>query len=72
MKACDIRQLGVDELRGKVRQWEDEAFRNRFKAQAAETKDTSLMRKTRRNIARAKTILGEKLKAQGSATNARE
>ena len=69
MKVHDLRQLSVEELKGKVREWADEKFRSRFKAQTAEAKDTSVLRKLRRDIARAKTILSEKLRAQGSSSD---
>lgn len=69
MKAGDVRQLGIEELRGKIRQWKDEAFRTRFKAQSSETKDTSVFRKVRRNIARANTILAEKIRSKESEKN---
>ncbi|MBI1861307.1 MAG: 50S ribosomal protein L29 [Deltaproteobacteria bacterium] len=69
MKARDVRQLGIDELKGKIRQWKDEAFRTRFKAQTSETKDTSTFRKTRRDIARAYTILAEKMRTKESEKN---
>jgi len=63
MEAKELRTLGVDELRARCRQWGEELFRARFRAQSAETKDTSVFKKLRRDIARAQTVLNEKLKA---------
>lgn len=62
MDAAELRQLGVDELRAKIRQLHDEKFRTRFRAMTSETKDTSAARKVRRTIARAETVLNEKLR----------
>ena len=69
MKIQDIRGLGIEELNGKIRQLKDERFRNRFKAQSSESRDTSVSKKLRRNIARFKTVLSEKQKAVGADKN---
>lgn len=69
MKVQDLRQLGVEELKGKIRQWRDDSFKNRFAAHSAEKKDTSILRKTRRNIARGLTILAEKQRTQEIPSN---
>lgn len=63
MELKDLRQLGATELNSRVQQWGEELFRARFKGQTGETRDTSVFRKLRKNIARAKTILNEKSKA---------
>lgn len=63
MEAKELRTLGVDELRARCRQWGEELFRARFQAKTAEAKDTSIFKKLRRDIARAQTVLTEKLKA---------
>lgn len=60
MEAKELRQFGVDELKGRVRQWREELFRSRFKGQTSEARDTSIYRKLKQDIARALTILGEK------------
>ncbi len=62
MDAKELRTLGVDELQARCRQWAEELFRARFGAQSVEAKDTSIFKKLRRDIARAKTVLTEKLK----------
>lgn len=60
METSELRSLSPEELTGRVRQWRDELFRSRFKAQGNEARDTSVMKKLRHNIARALTVLSEK------------
>jgi large subunit ribosomal protein L29 len=69
MEAKELRTLGVDELRARCRQWGEELFRARFQAQSAEAKDTSVFKKLRKDIARAQTVLTEKLKLGGSVVS---
>ena len=59
MEVQELRELGAAELRTKISQWKEENFRLKFRAQTAEIEDTSTIRKLRRNIARALTILKE-------------
>lgn len=59
MEAKELRQLKKEEIQGKVLQWKEELFRNRFKAQTSEAKDTSIFPKLKRDIARGLTILHE-------------
>ena len=61
MEAQELRNFSVDELKGRVKQWQDELFRAKFKAQSSETKDTSIFQKLKKDIARGKTVLTEKL-----------
>lgn len=68
MEASELRQFSVDELNTKLKQWRDELFRSRFKAQSSETKNTSVFPKLRRDIARALTVLGEKVTAGETPT----
>ncbi len=68
MEAQELRQFNVEELKSRVRQWRDELFRAKFKAQSSEAKDTSIFRKLRQDIARGETILNEKLRAVASGT----
>jgi len=60
MDAGELRNFTPDELNARVKQWKDELFRSRFKAQTAEARDTSVVRKLRRDIARALTVIGQK------------
>ncbi|MBI4404884.1 MAG: 50S ribosomal protein L29 [Deltaproteobacteria bacterium] len=61
METKELRQFSLDELRSRIKQWKEELFRVRFKSHSAETKDTSVFRKMRKDIARGQTILREKL-----------
>lgn len=70
MEASEIRQFSVDELKGRIRQWREDLFRSKFKTQTAEARDTSILKKLRRDIARGETILREKLKGGGVETPA--
>lgn len=63
MDAKELRQFNVDELKSRVRTWQEELFRSKFRAQSSEAKDTSIFRKLRRDIARGKTILAQKISA---------
>jgi large subunit ribosomal protein L29 len=57
MEAKELKTFSVDELKGRIRQWKEELFRASFKAQTNETKDTSVIGKLRKDIARAYTVL---------------
>ena len=60
MKAKELRDFSASDLTGRINQWKEEVFRSRFKMENAEARDTSVIRKLRRDIARAYTILTEK------------
>jgi large subunit ribosomal protein L29 len=60
MEASELRNFSVEELKGRIRQWREELFHSKFKSQSAETKDTSVLRKLRKDIARGLTVLNEK------------
>ena len=60
MKAADLRELDADELRGRVRQWEEQLFRQNCEKHVGTLENTNLIRATRRDIARAWTVLREK------------
>lgn len=60
MEANELRQLSVEELKGRVKQFKEELVRSRFKVQTAETRDTSVSKKTKADIARVLTVLSEK------------
>lgn len=67
MEVSELRQFSADELKGRIRQWQEELFRARFKGESTETKDTSVFGKLRKDIARAQTVLSEK-SFRGSGT----
>lgn len=62
MEAKELRSFSAEELKGRVKQWQEDLFRARFKGQSAEARDTSVFKKIKRDIARAQTVLSEKLR----------
>ena len=66
MEAQELRAFNVEDLKSRVKQWRDELFRAKFKAQSQEAKDTSVFRKLRKDIARGETILNEKVRAMAT------
>ncbi len=68
MKPSEVRDKTNQELTKMVVELEEEIFRLRFRKGAAQLKQTTNIRKTRRDLARAKTILREReLSAKGGA-----
>ncbi|NBW99918.1 50S ribosomal protein L29 [bacterium] len=61
MNAQEFRQLSVEELKGRLKQFKEELVRSRFKVQSSEARDTSVFKKIKRDVARAQTVLTEKL-----------
>ena len=67
MRAEEIRELSVDEIKTRVAELEEERFRLRFRS-ATETLENPLrLRTIRKDIARLKTVLTEK--QAGERTN---
>lgn len=60
MKAADIRTKTDDELKDELADLRKEAFNLRFQAASGQLEKTSQMRHVRRDIARIKTVLGER------------
>jgi len=60
MKAKELRDFSAADLANRINGWKEEIFRSRFKMEASEARDTSIIRKLRRDVARAYTILAEK------------
>ncbi|HVA35146.1 MAG TPA: 50S ribosomal protein L29 [Stellaceae bacterium] len=60
MKATDIRHKTDDELRGELDQLAKEAFNLRFQRASGQLENTARVRQVRRDIARIKTIMGER------------
>ncbi|MFB0951695.1 MAG: 50S ribosomal protein L29 [Rhodospirillales bacterium] len=68
MKAADVRTKTDDELKDQLADLRKESFNLRFQAASGQLEKTSQMRHIRRDIARIKTILGERVataEAQG-------
>ena len=59
MKAKDLRERTVDDLRDLEKSLAKDTFTHRFKNFTNRLDDTSLIRKTRRDLARVKTLLRE-------------
>jgi large subunit ribosomal protein L29 len=60
MKAEDIRTKSVDQLNDELENLCKEAFNLRFQRVSGQLENTARVRAVRRDIARIKTILGEK------------
>ena len=62
MKATEIRDLSVEEIKEKVHSLEEELFNLRFQAKMGQLSNPLQMKMVKRDIARTKTVLGEKKK----------
>ncbi len=68
MKAKDLRERTTDDL-GELRaQLEKDLFSFRMKNHTGQLEDTSLLMKTRRDLARIQLILGERARAAAGGT----
>jgi large subunit ribosomal protein L29 len=63
MKASDIRARTLDELSEEVDTLSKEIFNLRFQRASGQLENTARVRQVRRDIARIKTILGERRRA---------
>lgn len=66
MKAKDLRGLTVEELREKEKELSQESFNLRFQKATGQLGNTAMITKTKRDLARVKTILREIEMEQGS------
>jgi len=62
MKASEIRELDVDELRIRERDLDDQLFRLRIQKSMGQLEAPAKVRDVRKDLARIKTILREKAK----------
>jgi large subunit ribosomal protein L29 len=62
MKAGDVRAKTDDELNGELDKLGKEAFNLRFQRASGQLENTARVRQVRRDIARIKTILGQRTK----------
>ena len=67
MKAKDLRDRTTDHLRELEKQLAGEVFQARFKNYTNRLNDTASIKKTRRDLARVKTILMQRLHAPEAA-----
>jgi large subunit ribosomal protein L29 len=65
MKPTEIRELSVDELKAKIDELTTERFNLRFRSATESIENPMRFRALRRDIARLKTILGEKETGNG-------
>jgi large subunit ribosomal protein L29 len=65
MKAAEIRELDVAELRTREKELDDELFRLRIQKSMGQLEAPAKLRDMRRDLARIKTILREKQQAAG-------
>ena len=65
MKANEIRELSLDDLRAKIAELTEERFRLRFRSATESIENPMRFRAIRRDIARLNTILREKEEANG-------
>jgi large subunit ribosomal protein L29 len=64
MKIDEIRSKSDDQLQDQIRDLKKEAFNLRFQKASGQLENTARQRQVRRDIARAKTVLGERLNAK--------
>ena len=60
MKPDHMRTLSAEELENNLEQWEEQLFRYRCEKKIGQLENSNLLRSTRRDIARAKTITCER------------
>ncbi len=60
MKAAEIRDLTVEQIRAKFNDAKEELMKLRFQQATGELQDTSRLRTIRRDIARLATVLNER------------
>jgi large subunit ribosomal protein L29 len=60
MKAAEVRELGVDELRVREKELDDELFRLRIQKSMGQLEAPLKLRQLRRDLARIKTVLRQR------------
>ena len=72
MKVAEIRELTVDELRGREKDLDDQLFRLRIQKSMGQLEAPAKVRDVRKDLARIKTILGEKSAAGGGQSDGQQ
>lgn len=67
MKIKEIRDLGIDELQQKNREFVEELFKLRLRQASGQLDSTAMLGHIRKDIARIKTVLAEKEVGSGTA-----
>jgi large subunit ribosomal protein L29 len=70
MRAKELRELSVEELAEKEREAKQELFNLRFQKATGQLGNTAIISKTKKDLARMKTVLKE-LSMQGQSDNTR-
>jgi large subunit ribosomal protein L29 len=70
MRADEIREMSVEDIRARVTELEEERFRLRFRSATEPLENPLRLRTIRKDIARLKTVLGERERSAGSAAAA--
>lgn len=60
MKVGEVRELGVDELRAREKDLDDQLFRARVQKSMGQLEKPTVLRTMRRDLARIKTVLRER------------
>jgi large subunit ribosomal protein L29 len=66
MKAAEIRELTMDDLRAREKELDDQLFRLRIQKSMGQLEAPAKVADVRRDLARIKTILRQKQQAAGS------
>ena len=64
MKAAEVRELSLDELRGREKDLDDQLFRMRIQKSMGQLEAPARLKGLRRDLARIKTILRERQNAR--------
>jgi len=67
MTTAEIREMTVEEIRGRAAELQEELFRLRFRSATQQLENPALLRTLRRDVARLKTILRQRELAQKTA-----
>jgi large subunit ribosomal protein L29 len=65
VKAGDVRAKTDDELKSELEQLSKEVFNLRFQKASGQLENTTRVRQVRRDIARIKTVIGERARKAG-------
>jgi len=66
MKASELRELSIDDLMAKENDFAEELFKLRFQHGIRPLENTAKLRQLKKDIARVKTLAGEKRKAEAA------
>jgi large subunit ribosomal protein L29 len=67
MKASELRELSVDDLVAKEKDLAEEIFKLRFQHGIRPLENTSKLRQLKKDVARVKTLAGEKQRAEATS-----